>query len=1032
MKSLVRFIVRLQRDQTLLVAAILLAVVGFGAVTAWNSEIVAFPELTNVQVQVITQFPGKAAEEVERKVTMRLEVATNGLPGLINQRSISLFGLSVITLTFDDAVNAKTARIDVAQRLNDVPDLPDGVKPGLSPDSTPLGEIFRYTIEGDRPVDELRLIEDWKLEREFKSIPGVADIVTFGGPTRTIETNLDVDRMKAFGLTVSGVAQSLQQNHANAGGASITHGDESYVVRSLGLIESVDLIGATVIGEGKGVPVRIRDIGKVAIGSRARLGQVGINKNSDAVEGLILLRNGSDTLSTCAQIREKIEKLNNGGLPPGVKIRQLYDRTQLIERSSETVFHNIAFGILLVCVVLTFSFGLSAWRLSLAVACVIPFSLLIVFIGLKFAGYPPNLISLGAVDFGIIIETAIFAAEAVLVVAQNKSADLRTPGSKIDAIEKTLSEVLKPALLCAGLLLVGFIPILALQRVEGRIFKPLGITLVSALIGGQIGALLFLPLAAERTPFPIAASKFEHWVHHILPSFIERIEKFAMKAWRPRAIFGAIVVAVLSMALTAGREFLPAFNEGSLFVRAYAPLSSSREASVELAQQIRERLMEVPEVINVISQVGRPDDGTDVNGFDVIETIITLKPPTEWTSAKTLEGLTAFAQAKLGAVEGVDFSFSQPIKDNVDEAISGVKGDLVVKIFGPKLEEIQKIAVSVADVLRKTPGAKDVTPETLVGQPEYRFIMDKEAIGRAGIRVTDVEEALETALAGRTAGRMIDDQSREIDIVVRPQLGKEPGELPSLNQLSQVPILTPEGVRLKLTDVSNPQLVEGITRIFHEQGERRTAVKLGVDGRPVVDFVNDASAEIQKHVTLPPGYRLEWAGSFANASRAGKQLMIIVPLCLLGIIIMLHAWFRSWSNVAWVLCEIPFSLLGGFLFLKMFGLNLSVSAAVGAIVLVGVSFLTAMMLISGIEAERSKSKDQPVQNGLKAKAFGVLLSSSVAIIGLVPASLSRGIGSETAKPFAVMIMGGLVTSLLLTLTLLPALMLTFSKSRKAS
>ena len=1016
MKTLLKLLMEWQRREPLLLVTALSLVVGYGIMTAIDSEIVAFPELTNVQVQVITQFPGKASEEVERKITMPIEIATNGLPGLINQRSISLFGLSVVTLTFDDAVNSKIARIDTAQRLNDVGDLPEGIKPSLSPDTTPLGEIYRYTIEGSRPSDEIRLIEDWKLEREFKSIPGVADVVTFGGPIRTVEAKLDIDRLKAFGFTVAGVAQALQQNHANAGGATITHGEEAYVVRSLGLFENPRLLESAVVGASKGTPVRLRDIGTVTFGTKIRMGQVGIGKDDDRVEGLVLLRNGANTIETCRLIREHIAKLNSGGLPEGLKIRTMYDRTSLIEKSSHTVAHNIIFGILLVCIVLTLSFGLKAWRFSLAVALVIPFSLLIVFIGLRAAGYPPNLISLGAVDFGIIIETAIFSAEAVLAAMLANRATIAMKQDQI--IQESMAEILRPALLCALILFVGFIPILALERVEGRIFRPLGITLVSALVGGQLGAILFLPIAARLTRKDIQASWLEHYIIEKMPRFIRIADFLRARKTRAWGLFSVVTLVTLFLAFTAGREFLPAFNEGSLFVRAFAPMNSSRESSVKLAKTMRERLMKLPEVTNFITQVGRPDDGTDVNGFDVIEGIIALKDQDEWVTAKSIDGLAFEAQKRLSDLEGVEFAFSQPIKDNVDEAISGVKGDLVVKIFGPKITEIQRIAKETAKVLRTVRGAKEVVTEQLLGQPELRFTMDKDAIGRSGIRVTDVEDALEMALLGRKAGRLIDDQSREIDIVVRPRL-MEPI---TADQLDAVPILTPEGARLKMSDVTSPTLLEGVTRIFHEQGERRTAVKMGVENRAVVDFVTEASSKLAASVKLPPGYRFEWAGSFASASRAGKQLLILVPLCLAGIIILLYSWFHNIRAVGLVLCEIPMALIGGFTLLRAFSLNLSVSAAVGAIVLVGVSFLGGLMLVTNYERARQRGSTEPASVALKEKAFGIILSLSVAIIGLVPATLSTGIGSETAKPFAVMILGGLCSSLVLTLTLLPALM----------
>lgn len=649
----------------LLVAYMLVLFVGAAAYLAKESEIEAFPEFTNVQVQVITQYPGKAAEEVERKVTIPLEVATTGLPGLIGQRSISTFGLSSITLTFDDDVKARQARIDVDQRLADA-ELPDGVKPDLSPDTTPVGEIYRYVLKGPLPVDELKLIQDWQLEREFKRIPGVADVVSFGGPTRTVDVKLDVARIRAMGLTVNGVAEALGKNHANAGGAMISHGEEGYVVRSIGLFERPEDLEAAVVATQKNVPVRVRDIGSVQLGHKPRLGIVGHNESDDAVEGIVLLRQGADSLKTCDTIRERIEALNGGLLPAGVQIVPIYKRTDLIERSSHTVFHNIIFGILLVVTILLFGLGTRYWPMTLAVALNIPFSLGMVFVILKLLGYRPNLISLGAVDFGIIIETAIFAAEAAIVALARQDRK---------RLVQAMADVFGPALLCAFLLLIAFIPILSLQRVEGRIFRPLGVTLIAALVGGQIGALIFVPIAARFCPAgPHAHGRLDRW----LDALLVRCEAIGRRV-RPRLAGVMVGVLALAIFMTMGREFLPALNEGSLYIRATAPSTIGFEAASELAGRIRARVREVPEVLEAVSQAGRPDDGTDVNGLNTIETLVALKSPDEWTSARDIDGLTKVLQAKLADLEGVELNFSQPIKDNVDEAISGVKGELVVK-----------------------------------------------------------------------------------------------------------------------------------------------------------------------------------------------------------------------------------------------------------------------------------------------------------------------------------------------------------------
>lgn len=1009
MINLVRAWIAFQRNRKILFYFCLISFILWGCYIAYQSEIEAFPELTNVQVQIITQMPGKAAEEIERQLTVPIEVATNGLSGLINQRSISIFGLSVVTLTFDDFVPTKQARIDVAQRLMDA-ELPENVKPELSPDSTPVGEIFRYTLQGHLPIEEMRLIEDWKLEREFKSIPGVADVITFGGAVRTIEVKLDVPRIKAMGLTVDAIAQALGQNHANAGGSIITHGEESYIVRSIGLFESPESLEQAVVATQHGVPIRVRDIGSVELGHRTRLGQVGLNASDDVVEGIIYLRHGSNTLETCAKIREKIEKLNNFILPKEVQIIPHYDRTDLISRSSKTVVHNIVFGIFLVCLVLILGFGTQYWAMSFGVALIIPFALLMAFVGVRLAGYTPNLISLGAVDFGIIVETAIFAAEAVIVATARKRS--RAPG----LINESIVKVLSPAFLCALLLLIAFVPILSLQRVEGRIFKPLGITLVSALLGGQLGALIFIPLVSFLVP--VRLNKTHGYTDRFFDFVLLNCSFVAHKVARLKKPFIYSLISIFFLLVILcwkmGREFLPDLNEGSIYIRATAPSTISRESSVELAQLIRQRLKNIPEVIDVISQLGRPDDGTDVNGFDNIETLVILKAPQYWKTASTISGLMTVAEAQLKNIQGVDFNFSQPIKDNVDEAISGVKGELVIKIFGPQLENLQSIANQIVAILKKTPGATDVAAEQLLGQPELRFEANRELLARYGLRVTEAEEVLETALLGKLAAKMRDNQGREIEILVKPNL-PEPIDK---NTLSSLPLLTSDGAKIPLDEVSRPSLVEGVSRIYRELGERRVAVKCSVRGRAVVDFVKEASQKLKDQIQLPDKYRTQWSGSFENAARAGQQLLIVVPICLIAMIVILMSWFENWILVALVLLEIPFSLLGSFVGLHLTGLNLSISAAAGGVVLIGVSFLTGIMFIS----EWSQSGD--VWHTLKESGRGIIISSGVAIIGLVPAAVSHGIGSETARPFAVMILGGLLSSLILTLTLLPGLIAT--------
>ena len=991
--------------------AILLGAFSYGGYIAFNSEIEAFPDVTNVQVQVITQYPGKASEEVERQVTIPIETVTNGLPGLINQRSISMFGLSVITLTFDDNVQSKQARLDVNMRLSDV-GLPDSAQVALSPDSTPVGEIYRYVIQGNNSIDELRLIQDWTVVRELKSIQGVADVVIFGGKRRSIDVQVNLEKLKEYNLDFQDIVEELGKNNLNAGGGVINRGDQGFLVRSLGLFEEPYTLENAVVATRDQIPIRVNDIGTVQYGSKPRLGKVGLNQTNDVVEGIVLLRKGSDTLGTCERIKEKVQFLNANVLPKGVSIHQISDRTELIEKSSHTVYHNIFFGIFLVCVLLILGFGWHFWKLVLAVVMIIPFALIAAFVGVRWAGFSPNLISLGAVDFGIIVETAIFCAEAVIagLSTLDKFADER---KKNETILNSLKEVVGPALLCALMLVIAFIPIISLQRVEGRIFRPLGITLISALIGGQIGALLFIPLAAKFSPIISHAGSWQERYSHRLfekirfyTNFLERVPKLKILTI---ALFVFVIGGFYSY---LGKEFLPSLNEGSIYIRVVAPATVSSNVSTNVAQEVRKIIAELPEVKDVISQTGRPDDGTDVNGFDTIEFFVTLVSPENWKSSSTLEGLTGILQKKLQTLDGLEISFSQPIKDNVDEAISGVKGELVIKIFGPKPDELQKIGEEIHNIVTKAEGAQDVAVERLFGQPEFRFIMDHDRLGAYGLTVSDAAASLENALVGRYSTRMMDSSNRFIDVMVKPLLP----EKVTTSSLENLNVRTGAGTKVYLRDVTRNKLTEGITRVYREQGERRIAVKIAVRGKAIVDFVKTVDAEIRRKVKFPPYYRMVWAGSFENANRAGKQLMIVVPICLFIIIIILHTWFNNWTLVSLLLLEIPFGVVGCLAGLSIWRLNLSISAAAGVIVLLGISLLTGMMYIS----DWVKTKD--AWQSLNNKGLSILISSGVAIIGLIPAAFSNGMGSETAKPFAVAIMCGLLTSLFFTLVLLPRIL----------
>lgn len=988
-----------------LVFCLLLLLVGAGIKVVLESEIQAFPNFTNTQVQVITQLPGKAPEEIERLVTLPVEVGTSGIRGLVKSRSVSVFGLSVVTLIFDDHTVPQDARIAVSQRITDL-ELPNGAETSLSPESTPIGEIFRYVIRGRASIDEERLVQDWTIERKLKKIPGVADVVTFGGIRKVAEVKLEAQRLKAFGLDLDKAAELIGQNQGNAGGSPIKQGQESTLVRVLGLHEDYTDIASSMITSTDGVPLRVRDIGEVKSGHDLRFGQVGYKGEDDLVEGIVLLRNGYDTSVTCNEIRQLISELNVNLAPKGIEIEPIYDRTELISASQHTVMHNMVTGVLLVIILLVLGLGMSAWRLTLTVAVIIPLSLVFALVGVKIFNLTPNLISIGAIDFGILVETAIFASEALLAYKVFNHVGSDRTEKSIDV----LSKILGPAFLSAILLAIAFIPILTLTGVEGRIFKPLGVTLICAVLSAQVLTLLLLPVAIRFIP-KLGQSK-EPPLEKLSHSFVHFISSRIKPLMASNSIFfgcgGAIVGLVILIFLLIGKEFMPTMNEGAIYIRVIAPSSVSLDTSVDLARNIRKKLETLPQARAIVTQVGRPDDGTDINGPEIVEALVRLLPPEEWGD-KDIQDLISDIENKLNEFVGVEYSVSQPIKDNVDEAISGVKGDLVLKFYGNTLDELITTAEKAASIIKTIDGVDSAQVDPVRGQPELRFKINKEITSRYGLRTSDVGTALETSLLGKKAGNFLDREGRLIPILVKPLVE---GDM-SINTLKTIPVLNNIGVSYPLGDLVDSTLVEGVSRIYRDQGTRTLAVKVNVTKRAVVGFVKEATEKLNKELKLPSGMKSQWAGSFENAQRASNHLMIMVPLCFFFIGLLVHAWYQEISLTFILFWEIPFTLIGALLFLLSFGLNLSISAASGIVVVLGLALLNGMMYLEKFKIH------QDALRALNESGAGIILSASVAIAGLVPAALSHSIGSETAKPFAVAILGGLISSLFLTLILLP-------------
>ncbi len=1009
-----------------IVLALLAVFVTFGVLAFLRLPVEAYPDVTNVQAQIITLFPGHAAEEVERLVTIPVENEMNGIPKRASMRSISIFGLSVVTIVFEDDADRAYVRNQAFERLQSV-SLPQGAQANLSPDSTPVGEIYRYTLTGPpgfSPLD-LKALEDWVVERKLRTVPGVVDVVGFGGPTKQYQVNVDPLKLKSYGLTLAQVFDALSKGNRNAGGAYIEHGAEMYVVRGLGLVQSTDDIGEIAVATRNGTPVSIRDVASVGVGPRLRLGRVGKTVGAvdedDVVQGIVLLRKGENALEVLEKVRAKVDEINRSGLPPGVKIVPHYDRTALIERTLHTVRKNMGEGIGFVLVILVAFLGIRNARSALVVAAVVPLSLLGAFLLLDLRGVPANLISMGAIDFGIIVDSAVVVVENLLRILEERREKVRSISA---AIVEAVDEVGKPILFSKAILITAFFPLYTLQRVEGKIFRPMALTLTFALVWGTVFALTVVPVLASfavrrRTGAPGSVPEEESAVVHALGRFY-RPALAGVLAHRKTVLAASAVLlgAGVATAMLLGSEFLPKLDEGALWVRATFPGSISPTEAARVTRQIRTTLASFPEVKTVVSQLGRPDDGTDVNGFDTSEFYVDLIPRDAWRTAKTRDGLSDAMNRKLSAIPGIELTFSQVIEDNVNEAVSGIKSELSVKIFGEDPAVLQDLADRTAAVIENVPGATDVAAERLSGQPQIQIAVDRPAIGRYGLSVSDVETVIETALGGAVATEILEGE-KTFDLVVRV----DPGAVTGLESIRAIPILGPNGDKLTLGSVASVRLAPGSARVFREENSRRIAVKLSVRGRDLGSLVADAQGKVDAAVKLPPGYRREWTGSFENQQRAMKRLLVVLPITLAAIFFLLFAAFDSPRLATLILLNVPFAAVGGLFALPLAGLTLSVSALVGFIALFGVSVQNGVLLVERIRDLRREGKPlaEAVTGGALSRFRPVLMTAAMAAFGLLPAALSRAVGAETQRPFAVVIIGGLVTATLLTIFVLPVL-----------
>ncbi len=992
----------------------------------------AYPDVTNVSFQIITLFPGHAAEEVERLVTIPIENEMNGIPFRTTIRSISQFGLSTITLVFEDGANNDFVRNQAAQHLANV-NLPTGAQASLSPDATPVGEIFRYTLQAPPsfPRVELKAIQDWVVERQFRTVPGVVDVNGFGGPTKQYQVLVDPLKLKSYGLTLNQVFTALSNGNRNAGGSYIEHGPELYIVRGLGFVENPDDIRSIAVDTRNGSPIRIRDIGSVQIGERLRLGRVGMAlpgkpDEDDTVEGIVILRRGANALEVLQRVRAKAQEINEHYLPPGVKLVAYYDRTDLIHRTLHTVRKNMIEGISLVLLVLILFLGLGNYRSALVVAAVVPLSLLGAFLLLDLTGIPANLISMGAIDFGIIVDSAVVVVENILRLLEQDPTRLTYLRA---TIVRAVSQMGRPILFSKLILLTAFIPLYTLQRVEGKIFRPMALTLTFALIVGAILALTAVPVLASFALRKGFAKHESRLVHGLLAGYRRALNH----ALRSSFLFLAAAVGLLALAgvclAKTGTEFLPKLDEGSLWVRAFMPETISPSQADRVVHQIRQTLASFPEVRSVVSQLGRPDDGTDVNGFDVVECDVELNPNrSQWTTAKNRDGLTKAINRKLALIPGVDFQYSQNIEDNVNEAVSGVKSELSVKIYGEDAEKLQALSDKIIDILKKIPGAADISAEELLGQPQVQIAVDRAAISRYGLSVSDVQQVIETALGGSVATQVLEGE-RSFDLVVK----MAPKAVADIESIRSIPVFGSNGERLTLGEVATFQTRAGFSQIWREENQRRTAVKFSVRGRDLGSLVAEAQGKVGAQVKVPPGYRLEWTGAFENQQRAVRRLEVIVPITLTAIFFLLYVAFDSGSLAFLILLNVPFAAVGGIFALPFAGLNISVSALVGFMALFGIAMLNGVILVERIRElrQRGQSIAEAVHEGALSRVRPVVMTALMAALGLLPMALSTEVGAETSRPFAVVIIGGLMTATLVTLLIVPILYPWFEPKPKA-
>lgn len=989
-----------------------------GIVSFKHTPIDAFPDVTNTKVTVITQWPGRSAEEVEKFITIPIEIAMNSVQNKTDIRSTTLFGLSVLHVMFEDDVDDFVARQQVYNLLNDA-DLPDGVTPEVQPLYGPTGEIFRYTLRSEkRDVRELKTLQDWVIERNLRAVSGVADIVSFGGEVKTFEVSVNPHQLKNYGITSLELFQAIANSNINVGGDVITKSSQAYVVRGIGLINDMEELRNIVVKNIHGIPVLVRHLAEVHEACLPRLGQVGRMAEDDVVQGIVIMRKGENPAEVIDALKAKIDHINKEVLPEDVQIVTFYDRENLVNLAVHTVSRNLVEGILLVTfIVLIF---MADWRTTVVVAVVIPLALLFAFICLRLMGMSANLLSMGAIDFGIIIDGAVVMVEGIFVALDRKAKEVGMPAfnlmSKMGLIRQTAKEKARAVFFSKLIIITALIPIFSFQKVEGKMFSPLAYTLGFALLGALLFTLTLVPVMSSMLLKRNVREKNNFFVRFINGKSVAFFDKCHARRKMSVGIAGIVAVGGLWMFTLLGTEFLPQLNEGSIYIRATLPQSISLNESVQLANKMRARLAAYPEVKQVLSQTGRPNDGTDATGFYNIEFHVDIYPEKEWESGLDKMQLIEKMQEYLSMYPGIDFNFSQPITDNVEEAASGVKGSIAVKVFGKDLYRSEKIAMEIDKILGTVEGIEDLGVIRNIGQPELRIELDEGRLARYGVSKEDVQAIIEMAIGGKSASLLYEDE-RKFNIMVRykPEFRQDEEEI------GKILVPTMDGTMIPIKELAEIRTITGPLLIFRDNHARFCAVKFSVRGRDMGTAVAEAQEKVNASVRLPEGYSLKWTGDFENQQRATKRLSQVVPVSIAIIFVILFILFSNARDAGLVLLNVPFAAAGGIVALWATGFNFSISAGIGFIALFGICIQNGVIMISDIKHNLKErlALSCAVKESVRSRVRPVVMTAAMAAIGLMPAAVSHGIGSESQRPLAIVIIGGLVGATFFALFVFP-------------